>query len=334
MLLELPLMTGHHLLHNRMVKAPIHSETCVGGFVTAETERHYEERSRGGRFGLVVVEHSYVKRNGMASPTQLSSSRDEDIDGLKRLADIIHRNGSVAILQISHAGCGARRSFTGEESVSSSDISVTCGWPNSEPNPDKPRPLTVPEIHELEEHFLRAAARAMRAGYDGINLHSAHAYLLDQFYSPLINKRTDEYGGHTLEGRIRLHLELIRSLRQVIGPEALFALRIGGCDYTPGGTTIEDTVEACKRFEQAGVDLLDISGGTCCFTRQGHDYPGYFGDISVEVKKAVQIPVMLTGGVRNVKEAETLLLERKADLIGVGRIITAKADWGMELARR
>ncbi len=331
MLIKKPIKVGSFTLKNRMVKAPIHSETCVNGGITAETEKHYEDRTRGGRFGLVVVEHSYVRQDGMASATQLSSSRDSDIDDLKRLCDIIHNNGSVAILQISHAGCGARREVTGLQPVSSSNLSVTCGWPGSEPNPEPPRSLTVNEIQDLELAYIRAAERAMKAGYDGINLHSAHAYMLNQFFSPLVNKRTDAYNGYTIEGRTRIHMELIKGIREVIGEKALFALRLGGCDYTAGGTTIADAVEACKRFEQAGVDLIDISGGTCCFTRKGHTYPGYFGDISEAVKKEVSVPVLLTGGVKTVDDAETLLQQQKADMIGVGRIITARPDWGMEL---
>ena len=323
---------GHHELHNRMVKAPIHSETCVGGKITAETKRHYEERTKGGRFGLVVVEHSFVRKNGMASPTQLSSSRDSDIDGLKCLADIIHNNGSKAILQINHAGCDARKSVTGEESVSASNISVTCGLPGSKPNPVPPRVLSINEIQELEECYFLAAERAMKAGYDGIDLHSAHGYMLNQFFSPIANKRTDLYNGYTLEGRTRIHLELIRGIRQIIGEKALFALRIGGCDYMTGGTTIEDTVWACQKFEEAGVDLIDISGGLCSFIRKGHTYPGYFGEISEKVKENVTIPVLLTGGVKKVEDAEQLLLQNKADLIGVGRAITADAAWGSSLA--
>ena len=331
MMIKEPIKVGGHVLKNRMVKAPIHSETCVDGKITADTERHYDARTKGGRFGLVVVEHSYVRNDGMASPTQLSSSRDSDIEGLRRICNIIHKNGSKAILQISHAGCGARREFTGEEPVSSSNISVSCGWPGSQPNPEKPRPLTVNEIHALEAAYIRAAERAMEAGYDGINLHSAHAYMLDQFFSPITNKRTDAYNGYTIEGRTRIHLELIEGIRKVIGKDSIFALRLGGCDYTTGGSTIEDAVEACRLFEEAGVDILDISGGTCCFIRKGHTYPGYFGDISEAVKKAVHVPVLLTGGVKTVQDAEKLLAEEKADMIGVGRIITAKPNWGMEL---
>ena len=331
MLIKDKITVGSHILKNRMVKAPIHSETCIDGKITADTEKHYEDRTKGGRFGLVVVEHCFVRKDGMASATQMSASRDSDIDGLKRICDIIHNNGSTAILQISHAGCGASREVTGLQPVSSWNISVPCGWPNSKPNPEKPKPLSVNEIQDLEQAYIRAAERAMKAGFDGINLHSAHAYMLNQFFSPLVNKRTDQYNGYTLEGRTRIHMELIKGIRQVIGDKAIFALRLGGCDYTTGGTTISDAVWACKRFEEAGVDLIDISGGTCCFTRKGHTYPGYFGDISEAVKKEVDIPVLLTGGVKTVQDAERLLQEEKADMIGVGRIITAKADWGMEL---
>ena len=325
---------GNFELKNRMVKAPIHSETCILGKVTKDTVRHYEERTKGGRFGLVVVEHSFVRYDGMASPTQMSAWHDSDIEGLKRLADLIHRNGSTAILQLSHAGCGAQRVWTGVQPISASNLSIVCGWPNGKVNPETPKPMTKEDILDLEECFFRAAARAMKAGFDGVNIHSAHGYLLDQFYSPITNKRTDEYNGQTLEGRIRLHQEIIYGIRQIIGNNALLTLRLGGCDYIAGGTSIEDTVEASRAFEKMGVDLIDISGGLCCFVRPGHKEPGYFGDISEAVKKAVSIPVLLTGGVNTVGDADQLLLENKADMIGVGRAITKDAGWGAELAQR
>ena len=333
MVLKEEIKVGSHILHNRMVKAPIFSNSCSKGHVTKETEQHYDERTRGGRFGLVVVEHTYVRKDGMAAPTQLSSSDDSDIEGLKRLCDIIHRNGSKAILQLNHAGCGAEREWTGVQPVSSSNVSISCGLPGSAPNPEAPHPLTINEIRDMENYYVRAAARAMKAGFDGINLHSAHGYFLNQFYSPIANKRTDCYNGYTLEGRIRIHLELIPMIRQVIGEKALFALRLGGCDYTAGGSTVEDAVAACKEFEKAGVDLLDISGGTCSFIRKGHPEPGYFGDVSRAVKEAVSIPVLLTGGVKKPADAEELLQKGMADLIGTGRAITADPSWGAELSR-
>ncbi|MCR4891636.1 MAG: NADH:flavin oxidoreductase [Lachnospiraceae bacterium] len=329
-----PILVGKWSLKNRMVKAPIHSDTCWGGKMTEKTYTHYDERTQGGRFGLVVVEHCYIRSDGIASRTQMSISDDSDIEYHKRLVDLIHRNGSTAILQLNHAGCGALRKDTSQDSISASDVSVTCGWPASDPNPERPKPLTVDGIKALEEAYLKAAMRGMKAGYDGIDVHSAHGYLLNQFFSPLTNHRTDMYNGETLAGRIRIHLEIIMGIRQVIGDKPLLALRLGGCDYIKGGSTIDDAVFASLSFEKAGVDLIDISGGLCCFVRPGHPEPGYFGDVSEAVKKKVHIPVLLTGGVKTLSDAEDLLQAQKGDLIGVGRAITADPKWGIELATK
>lgn len=323
---------GHHTLKNRMVKAPIYTGSCTpDGKVTDKTLKHYEERTADGRFGLVIAEHSYVRQDGIAGPGQLSATCDSDIDGLARIAEIIHRNGSKAILQINHAGCDAKKELTGFDSVGASDFSVPCGLPGSKPNPVPPKPLTENEILALEDCYIRAAARGMKAGFDGIEIHSAHAYLLNQFYSPLANKRTDSYNGYTLSGRTKMHCEIIRGIRQTIGDTPLLALRLGGCDYLEGGTTIEDSVQASLLFEKLGIDLIDISGGLSSFTRAGHPEPGYFGEITEAIRKAVHIPVLLTGGVKKVSDAEGLLQEGKADLIGVGRAITADTAWGKEL---
>ena len=320
-------------LKNRIVKAPIQSNTCILGKVTQNTISHYNDRTKGGRFGLVIVEHSFVRYDGMAGPSQMSASHDSDIEGLKRLLDLIHQNGSTAILQLSHAGCGAQRCCTGATPISASNLSIMCGLPNGQVNPETPKPMTKDDILAIEECFFYAAGRAMKAGFDGIEIHSAHGYLLNQFFSPITNRRTDEYNGQTLEGRIKFHKEIIYGTRQIIGNNAILALRIGGCDYIPGGTTIEDTVQAAKVFEKLGVDLLDISGGLCSFVRPNHPEPGYFSEISEAVKKAVRIPVLLTGGVKTIEDAEQLLFENKADMIGVGRVITKDARWGAELSR-
>ncbi len=322
---------GHCILKNRMVKAPIYSDSCVKGRITEDTIRHYEDRTGDGRFGLVVIEHSFVRQDGMAGPAQLSAADDRAIEDIRKLCEIIHRNGSAAILQINHGGCAAEKSFCGCDPVSPSGISISCGLPGSKPNTQKPGILTKNEILALEDAYIRAARRGMEAGCDGIEIHSAHGYMLNQFYSPISNKRTDQYNGYTLEGRTRIHREIIRGVRQAIGDQPLLAIRIGGCDYMEGGTRIEDTVEASKAYEELGVDLIDISGGLCSFVRPGHTEPGYFGEISEAVKKEVGIPVLLTGGVKTLADADMLLEQGKADLIGVGRIITAQADWGREL---
>ena len=187
--------------------------------------------------------------------------------------------------------------------------------------------MTVEEIHCLERDFAQAALRAQAAGYDGVELHCAHGYLLNQFYSPLTNRRTDAYGAASVENRGRFLLETVRAVREAVGPQYPLAVRLGGADYCPGGATEEDAVALCRLLAEAGVDLLDISGGMCGFARPGHTEPGYFGTMTEKIRAAVSVPVILTGGIRRLEDAEALLSQGKADLIGVGRALLLDPDW-------
>ena len=187
--------------------------------------------------------------------------------------------------------------------------------------------MTLQQIRQVTEWFALAALRAKQAGFDGVELHSAHGYLLNQFFSPLANQRTDAYGPQSVENRIRFHREVIRAVRQTVGDDFPIALRLGGCDYEAGGSTAEDCVEACRLLEHSGIDLLHLTGGMNGFIRPGHGEPGYFQDLSVPVKQAVHIPVLLTGGVTTPAQAEALLEEGCADLIGVGRAIFKNPHW-------
>ena len=144
---------------------------------------------------------------------------------------------------------------------------------------------------------------------------------MNQFYSPLYNHRTDEYSCDTMENRIRMHMEIIRAIRNALGVEYPIAIRMGGCDYQEGGTSVEDTVQACMLLEKSGVDLLDITGGMNGFIRPGHTEAGYFREISTAVKKHVNIPVLLTGGVKSAEDAEALIQDQCADMIGIGRVL-------------
>ena len=142
----------------------------------------------------------------------------------------------------------------------------------------------------------------------------------------MTNKRTDDYGG-TLENRLRFTLETVACVREAVGGDVPVAVRLGGADYLPGGSKEEDAVQAGILLEKAGVDLLDLSGGMCFFMRPGHLEAGYFSSMSAKVKAAVSVPVMLTGGVKKVADAEALLQAGKADLIGVGRALLKNALW-------
>ena len=189
--------------------------------------------------------------------------------------------------------------------------------------------MTEAEIHSLIEDYCAAARRAKEAGYDGVEIHSAHAYLLNQFYSPLTNHREDAYGG-SLENRLRLHIEIVRAVRETVGSEYPIALRLGACDHCEGGNGISEAVEAARLLEAAGVDVLDISGGMCRFTLEGHDEPGYFGEESAAIKAAVSIPVIVAGGVKTMDQAEDLLEKDVADLVGVGRALLQDPLWAVK----
>lgn len=319
-LLLKPLQAGSLQLVNRLVMPPMASAKGeLDGKVTKEIMDYYRGKSAGGYISLIIVEHSYVKAEGKAHNRQISVADDSMIEGLSNLAQVIQNNGSKAILQISHAGSGTKEATIGQIPVAPSVVR----------NPISkimPRELTIGEIDDIIAAFSNAARRAKEAGFDGVELHSAHGYLLNQFYSPLTNKRQDEYGGD-VHNRIRIHLKVIKAVREVVGEDYPILLRLGAADYIEGGTVIEESQIAASEFEKAGVNILDISGGMSSYTVPGLTGPGYFAPLSETIKKVVTIPVILTGGVTDAQAAEQLLAAGKADLIGVGRAIFKDSLW-------
>lgn len=190
------------------------------------------------------------------------------------------------------------------------------------------RAIDQQEISNIVSLYQSAAIRAQLAGFDGVEIHSAHGFLLNQFFSPLINKREDEYGG-SVHNRIRIHIEVIKAIREVIHDNFIISLRLGACDYNmTGGTNIKDSEVAAMEFEKAGVDLLSISGGLSGFTVPGDNSQGYFSPLSYAIKRVVKIPVLLTGGITEPTAANRLLMEQKSDLVGIGRAVLKNINWG------
>ncbi|MBQ4345895.1 MAG: NADH:flavin oxidoreductase [Oscillospiraceae bacterium] len=322
MLLKQPLNIGNLTVHNRLVLPPMASKNSdENGYVTDEMIAYYENICRGGFIGLAIIEHAYIHINGKAGPGQMSVAEDGVIEGLKRLVDTIHGCGSKVICQINHAGSGTNPDYTG---------GLMPVAPSPVGHPLRPnsvcRELTAEELKALPKLYADAALRVKAAGADGVEIHACHAYLLNQFYSPLTNFRTDEYGG-TLENRVRMIREVYGAVREAVGDDYPIAVRLGGSDYMEGGSTIEDAAAACKLLAEDGVDLIDLSGGMNSFSVKGRNYAGYFRDMSEAVKAAVDVPVILTGGVREAAQAEYLLQKETADLIGVGRAILANHRW-------
>lgn len=326
-LLMQPIKVKNIEIRNRIIMPPMATSKSDDGQVNQKLVDYYDEKSKGGYIGLIITEHAYISKDGMANNGQVSISNDSNIEGLKRITEVIHKNDSKVIAQINHAGSSANPEVTGHEIISASAV-INNGY--TAKTGIIPHEMNKDDIKRVVNCFAEAAKRTKEASFDGVEIHSAHAYLLNQFFSPITNKRIDEYGG-SLENRIRIHLEVIKEVRKAVGEDYLVALRLGACDYMEGGSSLADAIAAAKEFEKAGVDLLDISGGLCGIIRPGHKEAGYFGELSEAIKKAVSIPIILTGGITEGVHAERLLEEEKADLIGVGRAILKDSQWAKKV---
>lgn len=320
-ILNSSIQVGNLKIKNRLVMPPMAtSKATEDGQITKQICDYYYEKSFGGYIGLIITEHSYVNRKGKAGKGQISIADDRDINGLKELATLIHENGSKVIAQISHAGGKAKREITGKDIYGASASPI--------PKIDLvPLEMSTNDIQEVISDFTKAAIRAKQAGFDGVEIHSAHGYLLNQFYSPLTNKRTDEYNAQTLHNRLKLHIQIIESIRKAVGHNFLIAVRLGACDYMEDGSTLQDSIKAAKLLEEAGIDLLDISGGLCGYMRPDCKEEGYFNEITEAIQEVIDIPVILTGGIIEARTAEMLLQNKKADFIGVGRALLKDSLW-------
>lgn len=318
-----PINHGNIHVKSRIVFPPMATQSSDSGVPTDKTIQHYIAIAQNPLVGLIITEHSYIDQQGRASLNQLSFASDEVIPHQKVLTETIHRiNPDIKIFaQISHAGANTTGKITDQPLVSASPVQMKGGVA---------RALTISEIHQIEREFAQAALRVKKAGYDGVEIHSAHGYLLNEFYSTLTNFRTDLYGRQNMENRTRFLRETIREVRNAVGDTFPISVRLGGSDYQPGGSTLEDAAQAASLLEKEGVDLIDLSGGMNGFMRKDQHSFGWFSDMSSVVEQNVSVPVMVTGGITSMDQAEQLLKEGKADLIGVGRALFKNPYWGME----
>ena len=300
-------------LSNRLVMPPMATRMAdENGLMTDEACEYYREYARYSKVGLIITEHSYVHPQGKAHPRQASMASDDVIPSFRRLTDLIHQEGVKVFVQLSHAGSATQSQTTSLSPVGPSPV------PHPKHPEELPQEMTIQQIRQVTDCFAQAALRAVQAGFDGVELHAAHGYLLNQFYSPLTNRRADSYGSQSVENRTRFLREVVESVRSRTGDSFPIAVRLGGCDYQDGGSTVED---AC------GADLIHITGGMGGYVRPGHQEPGYFRDQSIPAKQAVSIPVLLTGGVTTLDQADALLAEGCADMIGVGRAMFKNPYW-------
>jgi len=289
------------------------------GFVTAANVEYHRLRAAAGT-GLIIVEHAFVNPQGRHSSTQLGVHDDACVDGLATLAAAIRAEGAVACLQISHAGARSSSRATGMPVVAPSPIPTT-----REASPDAPTALTKAQIDEVAEAFAAAAARARRAGFDAVEIHAAHGFLLSQFLSPLTNLRDDEYGGDH-EGRSRIHLEVLAAVRSGVGATYPVFVRLGMHDERPGGLTLPPACWTASQLAAAGAAMIDVSGGQSGSEDPGRG-PGYFVAYAEAVKDVVDVPVMVAGGITDPQMADVIIRSGRTDIVGIGRAMLDDPDW-------
>ncbi len=289
------------------------------GFCTQRNIDMLVERARGG-VGLIITGMACVQADGRAAPWQLAVHGDEFVPGLTEMAQAVHNTQTKVILQLAHGGCYAPTALTGQEVVGPS-VNDTDKFPQC-------REMSLQEIDQVVEAFGKAAARAKKAGFDGVQLHAAHGYLLSEFLSPFFNKRTDNYGG-SIENRARILLEALQAVRNEVGEEYPVLVKINSEDFVEGGLTIGEMLEVCAMLDKAGVDAIEMSGGTIYASgaysscRVGAlDSPEkevYYQDAAVTYKERIDTPLMLVGGIHSIGVAEHLINDGVADFISICR---------------
>ncbi|MBP1636501.1 MAG: oxidase [Acidobacteria bacterium] len=315
-----PLSFSSLRLRNRIVMPPMCSgQATPEGFVTAPIVEYHRRRAAAG-CALVIVEHTFVHPLGRHSVGQMGVHTDSTIEGLGRLAAAVKAEGAAVCLQLAHAGSRASRAVLNAPPVGPSAVRHPY-----EPDGDVPDPLTLAQIDEIASAFGEAAGRAAAAGFDAVEIHAAHGYLLSEFLSPLTNRRDDGYGGG-LEERAHLHRDVLVRVRRRLGPMFPVFMRLGVDDETPGGLAIEDGATVAGCMAENGVNLIDVSGGLQGSGGAGRE-PGYFLPYARAVRSRVSVPVLVAGGISEPAMADEVIREEWADLVGIGRAMLNDADW-------
>jgi len=317
-----PIQIGKARIPNRLVVPAMVTNYCNGdGTATEKYVAYHEAKAKGG-WGLIITEDYAVDPKGKGFPNVPGLWNDGQIESHSKLTRRIHDIGGKIFAQIYHAGRQTSRTLIGRQPVAPSPIPC----PRYQ---EIPHALGLKEIRDIIEEFGDCALRARKAGFDGIEIHGAHGYLIAQFMSPYSNKRIDEYGGNLLN-RMRFPLEILSNVRSKTGSDFPAIFRISGDEMVPGGRTIEDTKTIAGILEKAGVDALHISAGVYgsahAITPPAAIRHGWIVHLAEEVKKVVNIPVITVGRINDPLLAETILAGRKADLVAMGRASLADPE--------
>lgn len=278
-----------------------------------------------GGVGLIISGHTYVCEKGQASPWQLGVYKDELVTGLQEMTDAVHEKGATIMVQLAHAGMFANPKLTGETPVAPSALSGFTEHISKEMNLD--------DLEELVKAFGKAALRGKNAGFDGVQIHAAHGYLLSQFLSPVFNKRKDQYGG-SIENRAYILIEILRNIRKQVGKNYPVFIKMNSRDFLEGGLELEESIKVGAMLKEEGIDAIEISGGTAVSgklspVRTGilsEDDEAYFKDAARAFKESIDIPLILVGGIRSYGVAKNIVDNNIADYISMSRPFIREPD--------
>jgi NADPH2 dehydrogenase len=312
-------------IKNRIVMPPMACSGFTGqdGLLTLSNIQRYRDRARGG-VGLIIIEATCIDKTGRISPSQLGLWSDDQIKGFSQIAGYCRDYACRVLAQIHHAGLAASGSVT-DVPIAPSDFQ---GLSRSG-QVIRARALTSAEIITIQDEYVASAVRARQAGLDGVELHGAHGYLLSQFFSPLVNKREDDYGG-SLENRTRFAAEIIAKIRRAAGQDFIISCRLG-CDEPD----IESSIRIARLLETAGVDMLHISTGMTSYIAgeiADVPVPAYFHYNSIvfrgtRIKEKVKVPVVLSNGIKAPLDADYLVKQNYADFVAIGRGLLVDPEW-------
>jgi 2,4-dienoyl-CoA reductase-like NADH-dependent reductase (Old Yellow Enzyme family)/thioredoxin reductase len=321
-----PIRIGRLEVKNRLVFAPMSCELAnLDGSVSPEMLAYYEERARGGA-GLVIVETTHVDQRGKRLPQNPFIDEDRLIPGLRELAQSIKATGALACVQLCHGGTGCVSDITGSPPLGPSPI--PCKVTHVSPKEgEMPEELTVEQIHRITEAFVAGAVRARKAGFDAVEVHGAHGYLISNFLSPDVNRRTDSYGGD-IRNRTRFFEEIVRGIKEKIGSDFLVIARLNCRDYVEGGLEFPDSIVASQIVEKAGADAIHLSGGVhssnpCIIAAPMSLPPGVFVEYAAQLKQHVDVPVITVNRIHDPVLAEEILERGDADMVAMGRALVA-----------
>ncbi len=321
-----PVTVGAINLPNRLIRSATWEGLCdTDGSPTPRLQELYRNLAGGG-VGLIISGYTYVRADGKQLPGKMGIDSDHLLPSLKDLTDCVHGAGGKIFCQLVHAGGQTSSKTIGMQPIAPSAVT-------SPTFSEVPREMSLKEIRALVDDFARGADRARQAGFDGIQLHGAHGYLINQFLSPVTNHRTDDYGG-SLENRMRFLLEVCSEVRRAVGADFPVTIKLTGADHLPGGFTPEEAVESARRLDELGIDAIEVSSGTAASqdlspVRQGIDCEekeAYNADLAGQIRQAVRVPVTVVGGLRSCASMSRLLKEEKADLFALSRPLIREPD--------